>query len=44
MHISPPADYRAKSGVEHSGRRMGDWIIESLGIALLQIVGISLVV
>ena len=24
VNISPPADYRGKSGVECSGRRMGD--------------------
>ena len=24
VHISPPAEYRGKSGVERSGRRMGD--------------------
>ena len=25
VHISPPADYRGKSRVERSGRRMEDW-------------------
>ena len=25
VHISPQADYRGKSGVERSGRRMWDW-------------------